>query len=70
LGQYDNPLNIQGHEKITAPQLYQQMNGEIQIFASSLGTTGSFLGNIKYLKSKNANIVPLGVVRKPNNPIP
>jgi cysteine synthase A len=46
------------------------MQGDIQIFAASLGTTGSLIGNITSLKEKNPNIISLGIIRKANNPVP
>ncbi|MDD2537071.1 MAG: pyridoxal-phosphate dependent enzyme [Candidatus Absconditabacteria bacterium] len=69
-GQYDNPLNPDAHYKITGPQIYQQLAGDIQMFVTGLGTTGSMIGISKYLKEQDSDIFCLGVTRKPNNPVP
>ncbi|UFX82920.1 pyridoxal-phosphate dependent enzyme [Candidatus Absconditicoccus praedator] len=69
-GQYENKHNPQGHYDYTGPQIYEQMEGEINYFCAGVGTTGTFLGTIEYLKEKNNKIESIGVVRKPNNPIP
>ncbi|MCT4575547.1 MAG: pyridoxal-phosphate dependent enzyme [Alphaproteobacteria bacterium] len=65
--QYSNKNNPESHYKITAPQIYEQLNGDIQIFSTGLGTTGSMVGCAKYLKEKLPNLKISGIVRKPNN---
>jgi len=69
-GQYDNPDNPSAHEKITGKQIWEQTDGKVRIFCAGLGTTGTMVGAGKFLKSKNKNIINLGVVRSPNNPVP
>lgn len=69
-GQYDNSDNPKAHEKWTGKQLWEQTRGEISIFCSSLGTTGTMVGAGSYLKRKNPNLLNIGVVRSPNNPVP
>jgi len=69
-GQYDNNDNPRAHKKITGSQIFKQLNGDIQIFCAGLGTTGTLIGTSSYLRSKIKNIKIIGVVRKPNNPIP
>lgn len=68
--QYSNSSNPEAHQKITAPQIYDQLNGDLQIFATGLGTAGTMVGCATYFKSKNKNIQTVGVVRTPNNPVP
>ncbi|MBO7332213.1 MAG: pyridoxal-phosphate dependent enzyme [Alphaproteobacteria bacterium] len=68
LNQYANEANPKGHYQNCANQLIEQMDGDIQIFCSSLGTTGSMNGIGASLKKINTHTV--GVVRKPNNPVP
>lgn len=68
--QYSNESNPGAHQKITAPQIYDQLNGDIQIFAAGLGTAGTMVGCATYFKSKNKDIQTVGVVRTPNNPVP
>jgi cysteine synthase A len=69
-GQYENTDNPAGHKKITGPQIYKQMEGDIQLFCAGLGTTGTMVGTGGYLKEKNKNIKTIGVIRTPNNPVP
>lgn len=69
-GQYDNNANPEAHYKWTGPQIWSQCNGRVDIVSVALGTTGSITGIGKFLKEKNKHITIVGVVRKPNNPVP
>lgn len=69
-GQYENINNPNGHKKTTGPQIFEQLNGDMQLFCAGLGTTGTMVGTAEYLKEKSQNIKTLGVIRTPNNPIP
>jgi cysteine synthase A len=69
-GQYDNEKNPEAHYLITGPQIYKQLQGNIQLFGAGLGTTGTMVGISKFLKEKKADLTTLGVVRKANNPVP
>lgn len=69
-GQYENQKNPEWHYNYTWPQIYEQMEWNIDFYCSSLWTTWTFIGTSKYLKEKNPEIKSIWVVRKPNNPIP
>lgn len=69
-GQYDNIDNPEAHEKWTGPQVWEQTDGKIDIFCAGLGTTGTLIGNSKFLKSKNSDIRVVGALRAPDNYIP
>ncbi len=69
-GQYDNIDNPEAHEKWTGPQIWDQTDGKIDIFCAGLGTTGTLIGNSKYLKSKNSDIRVVGALRAPDNYVP
>jgi len=69
-GQYHNEDNPKSHEKWTGPQIWQQTQGRINIFCAGLGTTGTVIGNSRYLKSKNPDIRVVGVMRAPDNYVP
>ena len=70
MGQFENITNPRAHEKITAKQIWDQLNGNIQVFCAGLGTTGTVVGCSKFFKEKNPGIRTVGVIRSPNNPIP
>ena len=70
LGQYDNDANPKAHERITGPQLFEQLGEKLGMFCAGLGTTGTLLGTARYLNKKIPNLKVAGVVRTPNNPIP
>ena len=69
-GQYENEMNPKSHEKWTARQIWEQLEGDIQLFCAGLGTTGTMVGCSRFLKNKNSKIRTVGIIRTPNNPIP
>ncbi|MEE9314116.1 MAG: pyridoxal-phosphate dependent enzyme [Rhizobiaceae bacterium] len=69
-GQYDNPDNPAAHEKWTGPQIWEQTEGRLDIFCAGLGTTGTLIGNAKYLKSQDPSIRVVGVMRAPDQYVP
>ena len=69
LNQYANLANPEGHYYKCGQQILKQMDNNVQIFCTSLGITGSMCGISQALKKKTSAFC-LGVVRKPNNPVP
>ena len=69
-GQYENPDNPAAHEKWTGPQIWEQTGGKIDIFCAGLGTTGTLIGNARYLKGQNPEVKVVGVMRAPDNYVP
>jgi len=61
INQYDNFANMKAHYFSTAPEIWKQMNGNIDIVVVSIGTGGTISGVAKFLKEKNKNIVIYGV---------
>ena len=57
-GNGDNPL---AHYKTTGPEIWQQTQGTITHFVSSMGTTGTIMGTSRFLKEKNPNIQIIGL---------
>lgn len=56
LNQHGNPNNGGAHEKTTGPELWEQTNGEVDAVVIGLGTSGTFDGVSRFLKSKNKDI--------------
>ena len=61
LDQFSNPDNYQAHIETTAPEIWQDTQGEITHFVSAMGTTGTITGTSIYLKQQNPAIQIVGV---------
>lgn len=62
--QFENPDNPEIHYTTTAVELYEQMDGRIDIFVSGLGSGGTLQGMGRYLKEKNPGLILAAVEPK------
>lgn len=61
LDQFNNTDNKHAHYLTTGPELWQQTEGKITHFVSSMGTTGTIMGVSQYLKEQNPAIQIIGL---------
>lgn len=70
LDQFANSDNPLAHYDNTGREIWEETNGRITHFVSSMGTTGTIMGVSRYLKSKNSNIEIIGCQPTDGSQIP
>ncbi|MDA9103057.1 cysteine synthase CysM [Candidatus Thioglobus sp.] len=70
LNQFSNQDNPSAHYASTAREIWNDTNGEITHFVSSMGTTGTIMGVSRYLKEKNPAIQIVGIQPDDDSHIP
>lgn len=70
LDQFSNQDNPMAHMKGTGPEIWQQTNGRLTHFISSMGTTGTIMGVSSFLKEKKPEIEIVGVQPMDGSSIP
>ncbi len=66
--QFSNPANPGAHRQTTGPELWQALDGEIDVFVAGVGTGGTITGVGEYLKERNPKIQVVAV-EPANSPV-
>jgi len=70
LNQFSNPDNPGGHYATTGSEIWEQTDGRVTHFVSSMGTTGTIMGVSRFLKLQNPDIQIVGLQPTDGSQIP
>jgi cysteine synthase B len=59
--QFDNENNVLSHYETTAPEIFEQTDGEVDVFVAGMGTTGTLMGVSRYLKERKPTAKIIGI---------
>ncbi|MCI5934944.1 MAG: cysteine synthase A [Lachnospiraceae bacterium] len=60
-GQFDNPANPAIHKRTTGPEIWNDTDGEVDVFIAGVGTGGTLSGTGAYLKSQKDSVEIIGL---------
>jgi cysteine synthase A len=69
LGQFDNPANPKIHEETTGPEIWADMEGNIDAFVAGVGTGGTITGVSRYIKLKEGKDITSIAVEPVDSPV-
>ncbi|MHC4553283.1 MAG: PLP-dependent cysteine synthase family protein [Planctomycetota bacterium] len=67
--QFSNPNNPLAHYETTGPEVWAQTSGEMDVFVTGMGTTGTLMGMSRYLKEQSQAVKVVGVEPVPGHAI-
>jgi len=69
LRQFENPANPEIHEKTTGPEIWNDTDGEIDVFVSGVGTGGTITGVSRYIKKTKGKAIISVAVEPVDSPV-
>jgi len=69
LGQFDNPANPKIHEETTGPEIWNDTDGNIDIFVAGVGTGGTLTGTSRYIKLTKGKAITTVAVEPTDSPV-
>lgn len=69
LKQFENPANPEIHVKTTGPEIWEDTDGEIDVFVAGVGTGGTISGVSKYIKQIQGKAITSVAVEPTNSPV-
>lgn len=61
INQMENEHNVEAHYRTTGPEIWDQTDGNVDIYVAMVGTGGTLLGTSRYLREKNPGLRVIGV---------
>ncbi|MCC8366899.1 MULTISPECIES: cysteine synthase A [Xenorhabdus] len=69
LQQFSNPANPEIHEKTTGPEIWEDTDGNVDVFVAGVGTGGTITGVARYLKNTQGKQVKIVAVEPEDSPV-